>query len=93
MKIFNKLKPVHLLISISLVTTVVFTGCGNSEPLPPVVKYKTVIKKVPVKCEPPEIRCEFKGEGVTPISKLIECIAKQKKALELCSKEISDKEQ
>lgn len=56
--------------------------------LEPEIVYRETYKEipVPVKCEVPEITCEFKGKGFVPTTKLLECVSLQKRALEYCSK-------
>ena len=61
------------------------SGCFNGQPKPEI---KTVIVtkikevKVPVPCKVPKVSCDFNGPGFTPINKLLECVVKQKRALE-----------
>ena len=68
------------------------TGCTWCEPkpLPPEVVTNTVYVKVPVKCNIPEINCDFTGKGFKPTEKLLECLVLQKRALELCNNKIKD---
>ena len=71
---------------LALAVLVVFlVGCGQKViTLPPeiVTVYKDVKVNVPTKVKRPDISCEFKGEGTTPIIKLTECISKLKLIIE-----------
>ena len=64
------------------------SGCFDGQPKPEI---KTVIVtkikevKVPIPCKVPKVSCDFNGPGFTPINKLLECIIKQKRALESIS--------
>jgi len=84
MKIFS--------MTISVILSMMLSGCWGSDPTPcePVVVdrivYKTKIVKVPVKCDIPKPTCSFKGDGYEPGIKAIECVIKQKRYIEACSK-------
>lgn len=75
---YNIMKNIGLgcLISFLLV------GCSSKQTVVSDIEIQKVY--VPVKCEVPEVHCDFKGEGYTPTQKLLECIVLQKRALEVC---------
>ena len=63
-----------------------FYGCAQDECRPEVrtvVDVKEVVKSVP--CVPPKIDCDFSGQSFVPVSKLLQCVVEQKRALEVCS--------
>lgn len=66
----------------------VLAGCGvkTITKTELVVDTQTQDVYIPVKCEIPEISCEFKGEGFVPTEKLLDCVIKQKRAIEICTK-------
>lgn len=74
---------ISLLLILCLLTVVLFTGCGTTGNTQPrvVTEVKTVTVRVPIIYPVPEIKCEFKGKGVTPIAKLLDCIVLQKRVL------------
>ena len=69
---------------IILVSSISFLliGCASKQTVVSDIEIQKVY--VPVKCEVPEVHCDFKGEGYTPTQKLLECIVLQKRALEVC---------
>lgn len=69
---------------------VMMSGCTTTIDTPErlVVKQEIVETKVLVGCKLPKIECEFTGEGFIPTEKLLDCVQKQKKALELCQEQI-----
>lgn len=69
----------------NLLIVLFFLGC--SKPIKIVNKDQVIEKKVMVKCPIPKIDCDFNGEGFEPTKKLLECVIKQKKVLDLCTKE------
>lgn len=76
--------------SLSILAIVLLTGCSNKPCEPKVVteiKYidRPVAVEVPVKCKiAQDVRCDFKGDGFMPTTKLLECIAIQKRVIESC---------
>ena len=74
---------ISLLLILCLLSVVLFTGCGTTGSTQPrvVTEVKTVTVRVPIIYTVPEIKCEFKGKGVTPIAKLLDCIVLQKRVL------------
>lgn len=62
-----------------------FLGC--TKPIKIINKDQIVKEKVMVKCSIPKIDCEFSGENFEPTKKLLACVIKQKKAIELCTKD------
>lgn len=65
------------------------SGCTTvNTPERLVVKQEVVETKVMVGCQLPKIECDFTGEGFTPTEKLLDCVQRQKKALELCQEQI-----
>ena len=62
----------------------IFTGCAKKEPCEPkiITEYKTIETKVPVMVEVPEVDCDFRGEGIVPTQKLLECVILQKRILD-----------
>lgn len=79
-----------LIVSIGIGIAMMLSGCTTTVNTPErlVVKQEVVEKKVIVGCQLPKIECEFTGEGFTPTEKLLDCVQKQKKALELCQEQI-----
>jgi len=73
---------VALLIFVSLL----IAGCGHKT-RPPIIieKIKPVYIYKTVPCKIPNVDCEFTGDGNLPTIKLLECIVKQKRAMESCS--------
>lgn len=72
----------YLIFTVSLL----LVGCSNNQVKKElVVEYQTVEKIVVQKCEIPKIDCDFRGEGFIPTEKLLECVIKQKRALEICT--------
>lgn len=69
---------------------VILSGCTTTVNTPErlVVKQEVVETKVLVGCKLPKIECDFTGEGFVPTEKLLDCVQKQKKALELCQEQI-----
>jgi len=72
------------------------SGCGRC-PEPEIVTiyepvYKTKIVKIPVKCDVPKPKCDFKGKGYEPAVKLLECVVTQKKFIDTCFKKNKNKE-
>jgi hypothetical protein len=77
MKIFN-------LLSLIL-AVVIFTGCaGKQEECVPTRVVETQKVYIAVPCESPKVKCDFKGNGFEPTTKLLACIVEQKRALEVC---------
>ena len=74
---------ISLLLILCLLSVVLFTGCATTKNTQPrvVTEVKTVTVRVPIIYPVPEIKCEFKGKGVTPIAKLLDCIVLQKRVL------------
>lgn len=74
---------ISLLLILCLLSVVLFTGCATTKNTQPrvVTEVKTVTVRVPIIYTVPEIKCEFKGKGVTPIAKLLDCIVLQKRVL------------
>lgn len=72
--------------SIGCIIAVMFllSGCTTSQPPVKVTKYEEVEVKVPTKIKIPRpTKCDnFEGDGLIPITKLLECISEQKKLLE-----------
>lgn len=63
-------------------------GCGGKEPAPaPIIKVDMQKVYIPVYCESPKILCEFSGDGVVTIGKLIKCISDLKAANAFCNKD------
>jgi hypothetical protein len=85
MKIFN--------ILIIGIVVVWFSGCADKCPPPPepIVKivYKTKIVKVEVPCKIPAVHCDFSGDRFEPSKKAMMCVELQKRALEVCSGQLS----
>jgi len=72
---------------LSLFVLIGLTGCSlcPKPPQPePRIIYKVKEVKVPVKCKIPKINCDFNGTNFQPTVKLLECIVKQKRAIEMC---------
>lgn len=67
---------------IILFMVIILNGCV-CEPLPPKVVTETIYVKVPVKHKLPDINCDFSGDGFEPTEKLLQCIVKQKRVIEL----------
>jgi len=64
---------------------VLLAGCCEKQPIPePVIitKYKEV--NVPVKCVVPPVTCDFSGTKYEPTVRLLECIVKLKRSIEVC---------
>ena len=76
------MKQKSLLTILVILTTLIFSGCVAEK-----IVYvdKPVPYAVPVKCEVPEVKCNFKGKGSEPILRLLECVVDQKKAMEVCN--------
>ena len=76
--------------SLVMLTLFILTGCSNASCEPKIVteiKYidRPVTVEVPVKCKvAQDVYCEFKGDGFIPTTKLLECIAMQKRVIEQC---------
>lgn len=79
-----------LIVCIGIGIAMILSGCVSTVNTPErlVVKQEVVETKVLVGCQLPKIECEFTGEGFTPTEKLLDCVQKQKKALELCQEQI-----
>ena len=76
-------KTISRLLVVS--TIVLFSGCSEKECKPTTVYVDREVRvEVPIKCHPPDVQCEFSGVGSEPIVKMLECIADQKRALEVC---------
>lgn len=69
------MRQAFMLIAIS----VFFLGCG-AKPCTPVVEVKEV--KVPVYPDIPEVTCDFVGEGLEPVEKLVKCLSLHKSILD-----------
>ena len=80
---------VNVLIAFFYISMVVIilTGCKEKEDTlkPTSSKVQIVERKIIVKCELPEVECEFTGEGFEPTRKLLECIKTQKEAIRICN--------
>ena len=72
----------NLLMILVTLTMLIFSGCATTDKI--VYVDKPVPYAVPVKCEVPEVTCDFKGEGSEPILRLLECVVDQKKAIAVC---------
>lgn len=70
-----------LIISNLIILGIFLTGCVKKETCVPVVTIKEI--KVPVYPDIPDIDCEFNGDGLEPVDKLIDCISYQKHILDL----------
>lgn len=82
-----EISNIQIIVFAALVAaTTLLAGCATTDELKP-NSYPTIIveKKVPVKCELPTIQCEFKGEGLTPTIKLLECVKLQKEIIKICT--------
>jgi len=75
------LKTFKILIFITI--AFILIGCSEQPTIERVVTVtKEVEVKVPVKPKRQKLHCDFTGEGATPISKAIECIALHKRYIE-----------
>lgn len=72
-----------ILLVLCLICLLFFTGCGTTGTSQPkvITEVKTVTVKVPVIYPVPDIKCEFKGRGMTTVAKLLDCIVLQKRVL------------
>lgn len=64
---------------LSLTCVIFFIGCGEKQ-CTPVIDIQEV--KVPVYPNIPDIECEFNGEGLEPIEKMVECLSLHKTILD-----------
>jgi len=59
-------------------------GCTTAPPKEKIVTvYKTKNVYIPQPCDA-KVTCDFSGDGFVPTKKLLECVVKQKRALEYC---------
>lgn len=70
---------------ICVVSMIMLLGGCTKPPAVKVTKYETVEVKVPTKIKIPRpTKCDnFEGDGLIPITGLLECIREQKKLLEM----------
>ena len=68
---------------LGVIALALLVGCAPKTIIKDHVVYKTRTVYVQVPCDV-EVHCEFSGDGYTPTRKLMECIVKQKRAIEYC---------